>query len=119
MKLQWQHQKTEYLMQDQRRYTKSKFNRDIALQDWSLMYKSIGANEIFHKFIENFQNGLNIHAPLKKVEVKTKKEHKQWLTKELRSIINEKHRVFSESKKDPDQELFNSYKVLTNNVNRK
>ena len=35
------------------------------------------------------------------------------------SLINEKHRVFNEWKKDPNQELFNSYKVLRNNVNRK
>ena len=60
------------------------------------MYKIIGANEIFHKFIEIFQNVLNSHAPLKNIEVKTKKEHKKWLSKELRSIVNEKQRVFNE-----------------------
>ena len=119
MKLEWKQQKTEYLMRDKKRYTRSKFNRDIALQDWSLTYKIIGANEIFHKFIEIFQNVLNSHAPLKNIEVKTKKEHKKWLSKELRSLINEKHRVFNEWKKDPNQELFKSYKVLRNNVNRK
>ena len=118
MKLEWKQQKTEYLIRDKRRYTRSKFNRDIALQDWSLMYKNIGANEIFHKFIESFQNVLNIHVPLKKIEVKTKKEHKKRLSKELRSLIYEKHRLFNEWKKYPNQELFNSYKVLRNNVNR-
>ena len=76
MKLEWKQQKTEYLMRDKKRYTRSKFNRDFALQDWSLKYKIIGANEIFHKFIEIFQNVLNSHAPLKNIEVKTKKEHK-------------------------------------------
>ena len=106
-------------MRDKKRYTRGKFNRDIALQDWSLMYKIIGANEVFHKFIEIFQNVLNSHAPLKNIEVKTKKEHKKWLSKELRSLINEKHRVFNEWKKYPSQVLFNSYKVLRNNVNRK
>ena len=40
------------------------------------MYINIGANEIFHKFIEIFQYVLNIHAPLKKIEVKTKKSTK-------------------------------------------
>ena len=119
MKLEWKQQNTEYLMRDKKRYIRSKFNRDIALQDWSLMYKIIGANEIFHKFIEIFQNVLNSHAPLKNIEVKTKKENKKWLSKELRSLINEKHRVFNEWKKRPNQELFNSYKVLRNNVNRK
>ena len=73
MKLDWKQQNTEYLMQDKKRYTRSKFNRDIALQDRSLMYKIIGANEIFHKFIEIFQNVSNSHAPLKNIEVKTKK----------------------------------------------
>ena len=56
---------------------------------------------------------------MKNIEVKTKKENKKWLSKELRSLINEKHRVFNEWKKDPNQELFNSYNVLRNNVNRK
>ena len=112
MKLEWKQQKTENLMRDKKRYTRSKFNRDIALQDWSLMYKIIGANEIF-------QNVLNSHAPLKNIEVKTKKEHTKWLSKELRILIIEKHRVFNEWKKDPNQELFNSYKVLRNSVNRK
>ena len=106
-------------MRDKKRNTRSKFNRDIAFQDWSLMYKIIGANSIFYKFIEIFQNVLNSHAPLKNIEVKTKKEHKKWLSKELRSLINEKHRVFNEWKKDPNQEFFKSYKVLRNNVNRK
>ena len=72
------------------------------------MYKNVGANGIFHKFIEMFQNVLNIHARLKKIEVKTKKEHKKYLSKELRSLINENHRVFNEWKKDPNPELFNS-----------
>ena len=59
------------------RNTRSKFNRDIASQDWSLMCKNIAANKIFHKFNEIFQNALNIHKPLKKTEVKTKREHKK------------------------------------------
>ena len=62
-------------MRDKKRYT-SKFNRDIALQDWSLMYKIIGANEIFHKFIEIFQNVFNSRAPLKNIEVKKKRSTK-------------------------------------------
>ena len=70
------------------------------MQDWSLMYKIIGANDIFHKFIEIFQNVLNNHAPLKNIDVKTKKENKKWLSKQLRSLINEKHRVLNEWKKD-------------------
>ena len=50
--------------------------------------------------------------------MKTKKEQKKWLSKELLNLINQKHHVFNEWKKDPNQELFNSYKVLRNNVNK-
>ena len=103
-------------MQDKRR-CKSKFT-GILHRKTGHLCKNIGANEIFHKFIEMFQN-VNIHANLKKIEVKTKKEHKKLPSKELRSLINEKHRVFNEWKEDPNQELFNSYKVLRNKVNRK
>ena len=42
-------------MRDEKRYTKSMFNRDIALQDWSSMYKDIGAYGIVHNCIEIFQ----------------------------------------------------------------
>ena len=55
-------------MRDKRRLTRSKFNRDIALQDWSLMYKNIGANGIFHELNEIFQNVLNSLAPLKNIK---------------------------------------------------
>ena len=48
-----------------------------------------------------------------------KKEDKKWLSQELLSLINDKHRVFNEWIKDPNQELFNSYKVLRNNVSKK
>ena len=82
------------------------------------MYKIIGANGIFPKLIENFQNVVNGHGHLKNMEVETIKERKKWLSKELCSLINEKNRVFNEWIKGPSQELFNSYKVLRNKVNR-
>ena len=89
MKLDWKQQNTEYLMRDKKRYIRSKFNRDIALQDWSLMYKIIGANDIFHKFIEIFQNVLNSHAPLKNIEVKRTKNgyQKNCVVSLMKSIV--------------------------------
>ena len=48
-----------------------------------------------------------ISRRLKKYRIE--KNHKNWLTKELRSLINEKRRVFNEWKTDPNQELFKSY----------
>ena len=86
-------------MRDKRRYIKRKFKRDIDLQDWSLMYRNIGANGIFHKFFEIFQNVLNSHAQSEK-----RKGTQKWLSIQLLSVVsiemavssllNEKHRVF-------------------------
>ena len=52
------------------------------------------------------------------MEVETIKKRKNWLSKELCSLIDERHRVFNEWIKGPSPELFNSYKVLRNKVNR-
>ena len=43
---------------------------------------------------------------------------KKWLSKELHSLVNEKHRNFSEGKKYFNQQLLDSYKVLRKNENR-
>ena len=74
---------------------------------------------MFLKFIEIFENILSCHAPLKLVECSTKKQQKQWLTKELRGLINEKHRLFNAWNKNPKSEIYNIYKSLRNSVNRK
>ena len=41
------------------------------------------------------------------------------MTKELRGLINEKHRLFNAWKKNPKSEIYNIYKSLRNSVNRK
>ena len=77
------------------KYSRSIFNRDIALQDWSPMYPINEPNEMFLKISEIFETILSCHAPLTLVESSTKKQQKQWSTKELRGLINEKHRLFN------------------------
>ena len=78
------------MIRNTKKYSRSNFNRDIALQDWSPMYQINEPNEMFPKFIDIFETILSFHAPLKLVESSTKKQQKQWLTKESRSLINEK-----------------------------
>ena len=96
-------------MRDKRRYTRSKLNQDIALQDRSLLYKSTGANGILHKFIYIFQNVLKIHATLKNLELNPKTRTKKLLA-EKRVTKNGKHHLLKEWKKDSQQHLFYSYK---------
>ena len=69
-------------------------------------------------FVNETQATLSCHAPLKLVESSTKKQQKQWLTKELRGLIIEKHRLFYTWKKNPIPEIYNIYKSLRNSVNR-
>ena len=74
---------------------------------------------MFLKFIDIFENILSFHAPVKLVESSTKTQQKQWLTKELRGLINEKHRLLNAWKKNPKPEISKIYKTLRYSVNRK
>ena len=119
LKIDHSDKKRQFLIRSTKKHSRSNFNRDIALQDWSPMYQINEPNEMFLKFIEIFEIILSCHAPLKLVESSTKKQQKQWLTKELRGLINEKHRLFNAWKKNPKSEIYNIYKSLRNSVNRK
>ena len=119
LKIDHSDKKRQFLIRNTKKYSRSNFNRDIALKDWSPMYQINEPNEMFSKFIEIIENILSCHAPLKLVESSTKKQQKQWLTKELRGLINEKHRLFNAWKKNPRSEIYNIYKSLRNSVNRK
>ena len=74
---------------------------------------------MFLKCIDIIENILSCHAPLKLVENSTKKHQKQWLTKELRGLINEKHRLYNAWKKTQNSDFYNDYKPLRNSMNRK
>ena len=76
------------------------------------MYQINEPNEMFLKFIDIFENILSFHAPIKIVENGTKRQRKQWLTKELRGLIDEKRRLFNAWKKNPKPEIYNIYKSL-------
>ena len=112
LKIDHSDKKRQFLIRNTKKYSRSNFNRDIALQDWSPLYQRNEPNEMFLKFIEIFENILSCHAPLKLVESSTKKQQKQWLTKELRGLINDKHRLFNAWKKNPKSEIYNIYKSL-------
>ena len=77
LKIDHSDKKRQFLIGNTKKYSRSNFNRDIALQDWSPMYQINEPNEMFLKFIEIFENILSCHAPLKLVESSTKKQQKQ------------------------------------------
>ena len=51
--------KRQFLIRNNKKYSRSNFNRDIALQDWSPMYQMKEFNEKFSKFFVIFRNILS------------------------------------------------------------
>ena len=82
-----------------------KLNHVVALQDWSPMYQINEPKEKFQKFNEIFENILSCHVPLKLIESSTINQQKQWLTKELRGLINENTVSLMRGRKTQNQRL--------------
>ena len=62
----------QFLIRNTKKYSRTNFNRDIVLQDWSPMYQINEPNKMLLKFIDIFENILSCHAPVKLVESSTK-----------------------------------------------
>ena len=95
LKIDHSDKKRHFLICNTKKFSRSNFNREIALQDYSPIYQINEPNKMFLKFINIFENLLSCHAPLNLLESITKKQQKQWLTKDLRDLINEKQRLFN------------------------
>ena len=66
------------------------------------MYQQNNANSNFEKFSNMFENFLNNVAPIKIGEPSptSKSTKKNWLSREILNLINEKHRFFNIWKKE-------------------
>lgn len=51
-----------------------------------------------YKIVSDAVNVINVHVPLKTVEVKAKQVGKPWITSHLVSYIKERHRLFKKKK---------------------
>ena len=112
-----QNENIEY--RDTRSFSRSNFNRDLALLDWSPIYRQNNAEKMFDKFCLLFEEVLNKNCPIKtKILKPRKREEKKWLTKELKNMINEKHQTFNRWKESQSIECYNNYKKVRNKVNR-
>ena len=72
-----------------RLFSRSKFNRDLALAEWCRMYKCENGNDMFDSFLDIFQKIVEKHAPIQSVKKRgeTYKNSKPWLTQELKHLI--------------------------------
>ena len=108
-------------MRNFRTFSRSKFNRDLALAEWCRMYQCENGNDMFDSFLNFFEKIVEKHAPIQSVKKsgETYKNSKPWLTQELKHLIAQKHFLFNKWKKNPDIETYKEFKPLRNLVNRR
>ena len=80
-------------MRSFRLFSRSKFNRDLALAEWLRMYQFENGNNMFDSFIDIFEKTVEKHAPIQssKKGGETYKNSKPWITQELKHLIVQKH----------------------------
>ena len=85
-------QSEDVYIRSKKHFSRSRFNRDLALTKWCEMYKETDADSMFSKFLELFETVLNEHEPIKPIKIITfkKQKKKTWITKEIRRDINQK-----------------------------
>ena len=82
LKIDHRDKKRQFLIRNTKKYSKSNFNCDITLQEWSPLYQINEPTETFPKFIDNFENTPSCHVPLKLVE-SSKKTTKAMVDKRI------------------------------------
>ena len=88
-------------MRNFRLFSRSKFNRDLALAEWFRVYQCENGNDMFDSFIDIFEKIVKKHAPIQSVKKggETYKKSKPWLTQEMKQLIAQKHFLFNKWKK--------------------
>ena len=61
LKIDHSDKKTQFLIRNTKKYSRSILNRDIALQDWSPLYQINEPNEMFLKFIDIFEKKCRVY----------------------------------------------------------
>ena len=107
-------------MRNFRLFSRSKFNRDLALAEWCRMYQCENGNDMLYSFPDIFEKIVEKHAPIQSVKKgETYKKSKPWLTYKLKHLIAQKHFLFNKWKKIPESETYKKFKRLRNLVNRR
>ena len=80
-----------------RYFSRSKFNRDLALAEWWRKYKCQNGNDKFDLFIDVVEKHALIQTVKKRRE--NLRNSKPWLTQELKHLIAQKRFLFNKLKK--------------------
>ena len=95
----------------------SDFLCDLAKISWWEVYKSADVNFAVEFFTENFLGVLDLHAPMKTIQTRTK--YAPWLSESTKRLISKRNEIQKVAALNPNSESWNKFKKLRNEVTKK
>lgn len=96
-------------------FSEPEFLADVYSTNWQSITESVSVDDMVGSFNTLLLNLYNKHAPLVKKRV-NKKRPTPWLTDEIMSLMAKRDSVHRKAKRNNDQQLFNQYRRLRNQV---
>ena len=101
-----------------RDYSDTNYNKlahDIENIIPTIDYESLSSNEVTEKFVDWLHDTQNKYFPVKNKTISLKRLQSPWITNELLSLIDKKHKLFNDLKRGLITKLsYNTYKNLLN-----
>ena len=95
----------------------SDFLCDLAKISWWEVYKSADVNFAVEFFTENFLGVLDLHAPMRTIQTRTK--YAPWLSESTKKLISKRNEIQKVAALNPNSESWNKFKKLRNEVTKK
>ena len=92
-----------------------KFNETLNQTDWGPVYNLEDFNESYSYFQKKFDHALNLHFPLKTVEIKYN-NRVPYITRGIRQSIKQKHKLYDTYFKNPTDLNKANYKIHRNKL---
>ena len=94
-----------------------KFKHLLSESNWSQLYAENNPNLALDQFYLIYNKAFNESFPLKTLSRKRAKD-KEWITKELKTRINEKNKLFQKQLRDPTPDDIQHYKTIRDQVTK-
>ena len=99
-----------------KRYNREDFVKDLQQAPWDIIEQFDCINDSVDIWQKLFTDVVNVYAPLRRMRVKG--EVAGWISEELRGKTKLRDRYLSKFKKTNDNDCWNKYKKMKNQVNR-
>ena len=100
---------------DFRDFEKENFKNDLRRENWDSIYKCNEVNESYSRFLHIFNKVSNIHAPLKKANIKHK-AYKPWITSGLMNSMKVRDKLYKKWLITRNYVFLNKYKLYRNKI---